>query len=95
MPVLMVVRRPSGGGFSGGPFHSQNPESSFAHILGLKVVPRATPADAKGLLATAVEDPNPVLYFEHKYLYRRLKDEVPDGRYTTFRCCAATVREPT
>ena len=82
-PVPMVVRCPSGGGFSGGPFHSQNPESSFAHIPGLKVVCPATPADAKGLLATAVEDPNPVLYFEHKYLYRRLKDEVPDGRYTT------------
>ena len=80
-PVPMVVRCPSGGGFSGGPFHSQNPESSFAHIPGLKVVCPSTPADAKGLLATAVADPNPVLYFEHKYLYRRLKDEVPDGRY--------------
>ncbi len=80
-PVPMVIRCPSGGGFSGGPFHSQNPESSFAHIPGLKVVCPSTPADAKGLLATAVADPNPVLYFEHKYLYRRLKDEVPDGRY--------------
>ena len=80
-PVPMVIRCPSGGGFSGGPFHSQNPESSFAHIPGLKVVCPSTPADAKGLLATAVADPNPVLYFEHKYLYRRLKDEVPDGHY--------------
>jgi 2-oxoisovalerate dehydrogenase E1 component beta subunit len=81
-PVPIVVRCPSGGGFSGGPFHSQNPESSFAHIPGLKVVCPATPADAKGLLVTAIEDPNPVLYFEHKHLYRRIKDEVPDERYT-------------
>jgi len=81
-PVPMVVRCPSGGGFSGGPFHSQNPESSFAHIPGLKIVCPSTPTDAKGLLATAVADPNPVLYFEHKFLYRRVKEEVPDGRYT-------------
>ncbi len=82
-PVPMTVRLPSGGGFSGGPFHSQNPESSFAHIPGLKVVCPATPEDAKGLLVTAIEDPNPVLYFEHKHLYRRIKAEVPDDRYTT------------
>jgi 2-oxoisovalerate dehydrogenase E1 component beta subunit len=81
-PVPIVVRLPSGGGFSGGPFHSQNPESSFAHIPGLKVVCPATPHDAKGLLAAAIEDPNPVLFFEHKHLYRRLKAEVPDERYT-------------
>jgi 2-oxoisovalerate dehydrogenase E1 component beta subunit len=80
--VPIVVRLPSGGGFSGGPFHSQNPESSFAHIAGLKVVCPATPADAKGLLTTAIEDPNPVLYFEHKHLYRRIKDDVPEERYT-------------
>jgi 2-oxoisovalerate dehydrogenase E1 component beta subunit len=80
--VPIVVRLPSGGGFSGGPFHSQNPESSFAHIPGLRVVCPATPADAKGLLITAIEDPNPVLYFEHKHLYRRIKDEVPEERYT-------------
>jgi 2-oxoisovalerate dehydrogenase E1 component beta subunit len=80
--VPITVRLPSGGGFSGGPFHSQNPESSFAHIPGLKVVCPATPADAKGLLATSIEDPNPVLYFEHKHLYRRIKDEVPEERYT-------------
>ncbi|MGH3045770.1 MAG: alpha-ketoacid dehydrogenase subunit beta [Gaiellaceae bacterium] len=80
--VPMVVRLPSGGGFSGGPFHSQNPESSFAHIPGLKVVCPATPADAKGLLVGAIEDPNPVLYFEHKHLYRRIKDDVPDERFT-------------
>lgn len=81
-PIPIVVRLPSGGGFSGGPFHSQNPESSFAHIAGLKVVCPATPADAKGLLISAIQDPNPVLYFEHKHLYRRIKDEVPDERYT-------------
>jgi pyruvate/2-oxoglutarate/acetoin dehydrogenase E1 component len=80
--VPMVVRLPSGGGFSGGPFHSQNPESSFAHIPGLKIVCPATPADAKGLIVSAIEDPNPVLYFEHKHLYRRVKDEVPDERFT-------------
>ncbi len=82
-PVPMVIRLPSGGGFSGGPFHSQNPESSFAHVPGLKCVCPATPEDAKGLLISAIEDPNPVLYFEHKHLYRRIKAEVPDGRYTT------------
>jgi len=81
--VPMVVRLPSGGGFSGGPFHSQNPESSFAHIPGLKCVCPSTPEDAKGLLISAIEDPNPVLYFEHKHLYRRIKAEVPDERYET------------
>ena len=81
-PVPMVVRLPSGGGFSGGPFHSQNPESSFAHIPGLKCVCPATPEDAKGLLISAIEDPSPVLYFEHKHLYRRIKAEVPDERIT-------------
>jgi 2-oxoisovalerate dehydrogenase E1 component beta subunit len=82
-PVPIVLRLPSGGGFAGGPFHSQNPESSFAHIPGLKCVCPATPADAKGLIVSAIEDPNPVLFFEHKHLYRRLKGEVPDERYTT------------
>ena len=80
--IPMVVRLPSGGGFSGGPFHSQNPESSFAHIPGLKCICPATPADAKGLLISAIEDPNPCLYFEHKHLYRRIKAEVPEERYT-------------
>ena len=81
-PVPIVVRLPSGGGFSGGPFHSQNPESSFAHIPGLKCVCPATPEDAKGLLISSIEDPNPVLFFEHKHLYRRIKGEVPEERYT-------------
>ena len=83
LPVNITVRLPSGGGFSGGPFHSQNPESSFAHIPGLKCVCPATPEDAKGLMISAIEDPNPVLFFEHKHLYRRIKGEVPDERYTT------------
>ena len=82
-PIPITVRLPSGGGFSGGPFHSQNPESSFAHIPGLKVICPATPEDAKGLLISAVQDPNPCLYFEHKHLYRRIKGEVPDERYET------------
>jgi len=92
-PIPIVVRLPSGGGFSGGPFHSQNPESSFAHIPGLKCVCPATPADAKGLLASAIQDPNPVLYFEHKHLYRRIKDEVPEERYTVPFGEARIVRE--
>jgi 2-oxoisovalerate dehydrogenase E1 component beta subunit len=82
-PVPITLRLPSGGGFSGGPFHSQNPESIFAHIPGLKCVCPATPRDAKGLIIAAIEDPNPVLYFEHKHLYRRIKGEVPDERYST------------
>ena len=82
-PVPITLRLPSGGGFSGGPFHSQNPESSFAHVPGLKCVCPATPQDAKGLLISAIEDPNPVLYFEHKHLYRRIKGEVPEDRYAT------------
>ena len=92
-PVPIVVRLPSGGGFSGGPFHSQNPESSFAHIPGLKVVCPATPEDAKGLIVSAIEDPNPVLYMEHKHLYRRIKGEVPDERYTVPIGKARTHRE--
>ncbi len=79
--VPIVVRLPSGAGISGGPFHSKNPEVWFAHQPGLKVVCPATPADAKGLLIAAIRDPNPVLYFEHKRLYRSLKAEVPDGEY--------------
>jgi 2-oxoisovalerate dehydrogenase E1 component beta subunit len=82
-PIPIVLRLPSGGGFSGGPFHSQNPESSFAHIPGLKCVCPATPEDAKGLIVAAIEDPNPVLFFEHKHLYRRIKGDVPDERYVT------------
>jgi len=81
LSVPMTVRLPSGGGFSGGPFHSQNPEAWFLQAPGLKVVAPSTPADAKGLLAAAIRDPNPVVYLEHKHLYRRAKGEVPEGRY--------------
>jgi 2-oxoisovalerate dehydrogenase E1 component beta subunit len=79
--VPMVVRLPSGGGFSGGPFHSQNPEAWFLQTPGLKVVAPATAADAKGLLVSAIRDANPVCYLEHKGLYRHVKDEVPEGEY--------------
>ena len=83
LAVPMVVRLPSGGGFSGGPFHSQNPEAWFLQAPGLKVVAPSTAEDAKGLLASAIRDPNPVLYLEHKNLYRRIKGDVPEGRYET------------
>ncbi len=83
LAVPMVVRLPSGGGFSGGPFHSQNPEAWFLQSPGLKVVAPSTAEDAKGLIASAIRDPNPVIYMEHKHLYRRVKGEVPDGRYET------------
>jgi pyruvate/2-oxoglutarate/acetoin dehydrogenase E1 component len=80
--VPMVVRLPSGGGFSGGPFHSQNPEAWLLQSPGLKVVAPATAADAKGLLASAIRDPNPVCFLEHKGLYRHVRDEVPEGEHT-------------
>src|SRR6188474_382107 len=79
--VPMVVRLPTGGGFSGGPFHSQNPEAWFLQAPGLKVVAPATADDAKGLLTAAIRDPNPVCYLEHKGLYRYVKDQVPEGEY--------------
>ncbi|HTS89407.1 MAG TPA: alpha-ketoacid dehydrogenase subunit beta [Gemmatimonadales bacterium] len=74
----LVVRGPSGGYVRGGPFHSQNPEAAFLHTPGLKIVAPATPRDAKGLIKSAIRDDDPVLYFEHKYLYRRVKEELPD-----------------
>jgi 2-oxoisovalerate dehydrogenase E1 component beta subunit len=80
--VPMVVRLPSGGGFSGGPFHSQNPEAWFLQAPGLKVVAPATAADAKGLMASAIRDPNPVCFLEHKGLYRHVRGEVPEGEHT-------------
>jgi 2-oxoisovalerate dehydrogenase E1 component beta subunit len=80
--VPMVVRLPSGGGFSGGPFHSQNPEAWFLQAPGLKVVAPATAADAKGLLVSAIRDPNPVMFLEHKHLYRRERGEVPADEHT-------------
>jgi 2-oxoisovalerate dehydrogenase E1 component beta subunit len=74
----IVIRLPAGGGVGGGPFHSWNPEAWFAHVPGLKVVAPATPRDAKGLLLTAIRDPDPVIYLEQKFLYRREKEEL-DG----------------
>ena len=79
--VPIVVRGPCGGGVSGGPFHSLNPEALFLNTPGLKMVAPATAYDAKGLLKAAIRDDDPVLYFEHKFLYRRIKDEVPDEDY--------------
>jgi 2-oxoisovalerate dehydrogenase E1 component beta subunit len=83
LSVNITVRLPSGGGFSGGPFHSQNPEAWFMHAPGLKVVAPSTAEDAKGLLIKAIRDPNPVVYMEHKHLYRRIKGDVPEGSYET------------
>ncbi|HEU5410970.1 MAG TPA: alpha-ketoacid dehydrogenase subunit beta [Candidatus Acidoferrales bacterium] len=81
-PVPMVMRGPSGGGVHGGPFHSANPEMYFVHTPGLKVIYPSTAYDAKGLLKSAIRDNNPVLFFEHKFLYRRIKEELPADDYT-------------
>jgi 2-oxoisovalerate dehydrogenase E1 component beta subunit len=80
-PAPIVVRGPSGGGVHGGPFHSANPEMYFLHTPGLKIVYPSTPYDAKGLLKASIRDNNPVLFFEHKFLYRRIKEEIPSGDY--------------
>ena len=79
LPCPMVVRGPSGGYVRGGPFHSQNPEAAFLHTPGLKILYPATASDAKGLLKSAIRGDDPVLFFEHKYLYRRIKEELPQG----------------
>jgi 2-oxoisovalerate dehydrogenase E1 component beta subunit len=81
-PAPIVVRAPSGGGIHGGPFHSQNPEAWFVHTPGLKVVQPATAYDAKGLIKSAIRDNDPVIFFEHKALYRRIKEDIPEGDYT-------------
>ncbi|HLZ00224.1 MAG TPA: alpha-ketoacid dehydrogenase subunit beta [Candidatus Angelobacter sp.] len=81
-PAPLVLRGPCGGGVHGGPFHSQNPEMPFVHTPGMKVVAPSTPSDAKGLIKSAIRDNNPVLFLEHKFLYRRIKEEVPEGDYT-------------
>jgi len=91
----IVVRGPCGGGVGGGPFHSLNPESFFLNTPGLKMVEPSTAYDAKGLLKAAIRDDDPVLYFEHKYLYRRIKDEVPDQDYIVPLGKAAIRREGT
>jgi 2-oxoisovalerate dehydrogenase E1 component beta subunit len=81
-PIPIVVRAPWGGGATAGPFHSQCPEAWFVHTPGLKVVIPSNPYDAKGLLIAAIRDPNPVVFFEPKYLYRRQKMEIPRASYT-------------
>jgi 2-oxoisovalerate dehydrogenase E1 component beta subunit len=83
LAVPITVRLPTGGGFSGGPFHSQNPEAWFMHAPGIKVVAPSTAEDAKGLMLAAIRDPNPVLFCEHKFLYRRIKGDVPEGAEAT------------
>jgi 2-oxoisovalerate dehydrogenase E1 component beta subunit len=80
--VPIVVRGPSGGGIHGGPFHSQNPEAWFAHVPGLKVVTPATAYDAKGLIKSSIRDNDPVIFLEHKGLYRRIREDIPEGDYT-------------
>ncbi len=80
--VPMVLRGPSGGGIHGGPFHSQNPEAPFVHTPGLKVLAPATAYDAKGLIKSAIRDNDPCLFFEHKGLYRRIKEDLPGEEYT-------------
>jgi len=92
-PVPIVIRGPAGGGVHGGPFHSQNPEIYFVHTPGLKVVYPATAYDAKGLLKSAIRDNNPVLFFEHKFLYRRIKEDVPADDYAVPLGKAAVRRE--
>jgi 2-oxoisovalerate dehydrogenase E1 component beta subunit len=92
-PAPMVIRGPSGGGVHGGPFHSANPEMYFVHTPGLKIIYPSTPYDAKGLLKSAIRDNNPVLFFEHKFLYRRIKEELPEDDYTVPIGKAVTRRE--
>jgi 2-oxoisovalerate dehydrogenase E1 component beta subunit len=93
--VPMVVRAPSGGGVHGGPFHSQNPEMWFVRTPGLKVVAPATAYDAKGLIKSAIRDNDPVLFFEHKALYRRIKEDLPTEEYTVPIGQAKVAREGT
>ncbi|KPV43508.1 alpha-ketoacid dehydrogenase subunit beta [Alicyclobacillus ferrooxydans] len=89
----IVVRAPYGGGVHGALYHSQSVEAIFAHVPGLKIITPSTPYDAKGLLRSAIRDPDPVLFFEHKKLYRSIKGEVPDGDYTVEIGKANVVRE--
>jgi 2-oxoisovalerate dehydrogenase E1 component len=93
VPCPIVIRLPTGGGVGAGPFHSQNPEGWFAQTAGIKVVCPATAADAMGLLKAAIRDPNPVMLFEHKFLYRRIKSVLPDGDAVA-RIGEATVMRP-
>ena len=92
-PAKLVIRTPVGGGIRGGLYHSQSPESLFIHVAGLKVVCPSNPADAKGLLLASIRDPDPVLFFEPKRIYRAAKGEVSEGDYTVPLSKAAVVRE--
>ena len=92
IPVPMLVRGPAGGGVGGGPFHSRNSEAWFAHTPGIKVVCPSSAADAKGLTTAAIRDNNPVMMFEHKGLYRKIKEDVPEGEYMVPLGKARTVR---
>lgn len=95
VPLPLVLRMPYGGDVKGGPFHSQCMEAWFAHTPGLKVLAPAFAADAKGLLLAAIRDPNPVMFFEHKHLYRYQREDVPAGEYVTPIGRARIVREGT
>ncbi len=95
LPCPIVVRGPSGGYVRGGPFHSQNPEAAFLHTPGLKIAYPATAEDAKGMIKAAIRDDDPVLFFEHKYLYRRIKGTMPPGDHVVPLGVARTAREGT
>jgi len=95
LPCPMVVRGPSGGYVRGGPFHSQNPEAAFLHTPGLKIVYPSTAEDAKGLIKSAIRDDDCVLFFEHKYLYRRVKGVMPAGDHVVPIGKARVAREGT
>ncbi len=91
--VPMVIRAPAGGGIHGGPFHSQNPEMPYVHTPGLKVVQPATAYDAKGLIKASIRDDDPVIFLEHKYLYRSIKEDLPEEDYIVELSKAAVRRE--
>ena len=92
-PAKMVIRTPVGGGIRGGHYHSQHPEAQFIHVAGLKVVCPSNPYDAKGLLLASIRDPDPVMFFEPKRVYRAAKGDVPEGEYTVPLSSAAVTRE--
>src|SRR6476469_8365673 len=92
-PAKLVIRTPVGGGIRGGHYHSQSPEAQFIHVAGLKVVCPSNPADAKGLLLASIRDPDPVLFFEPKRIYRAARGEVPEGDYTVPLGKASVARE--
>jgi pyruvate dehydrogenase E1 component beta subunit len=92
-PAKLVIRTPVGGGIRGGHYHSQSPEAQFIHVAGLKVVCPSNPADAKGLLLASIRDPDPVMFFEPKRVYRAAKGDVPEGDYTVPIGKAAVVKE--